>query len=628
MESQSPALVFLLGVVACSSSPSHGPSGDAPVDDAVGLVGAAEFGGGSSASAETPSGETALATRYRIPDAPFRQAPCGADGAGNVLASEILLGQTHLLPVDHPFQSIVEGRPLTLAIAAQGHGPAPAFSATARLSDKSLSVCLDGPATLPATAGDLESTYRVTLPASWVHPGLKLELTSGATSQTLSPHIVAESGTTLYLINTELFGQGSSTPTSDDRLREFLSRLPFSWLDVSQNPFGIWRPAKLLIEARTDGLSPDGSRTNVAYGPIVVSGYPHCTADDKAAQRCSVHFRRANGAEKTSTWYAHLAMGLGGGLGGGQRAVGDNDELVMNHELGHAWGFPHWGTANVEYPYVGEQAGSGGFGDSSAVDQRTGQLMSPACDGLERQSPMQRRGNPCVPDAAVFDPYSDYESIRLLRMLTGATTKTAGRVPYHHSQAQSSSFELPSEAGRLQQTHTVDAPGFSLLRYDETRNAWLPSQDTAWNRVEVAEVEVVMFSGAAIYDGDSYFDAPMSYIGNVTRSIDPSSVTGWAELYAGRGGAFYWAHDTTFRLWLDDGSQVVQLASSAGKSLRQAGDTVWFAVNVPKAIAAHVVKLEVLSRPLGQYAPDSQIAQDFEPSKFLDSAKVVATWHR
>lgn len=34
---------------------------------------------------------------------------------------------------------------------------------------------------------------------------------------------------------------------------------------------------------------------------------------------------------------------MGGGLGGGNVGAGDNDELVLNHEAGHAFDRPHWG---------------------------------------------------------------------------------------------------------------------------------------------------------------------------------------------------------------------------------------------------------------------------------------------
>ncbi|MFT3924221.1 MAG: M66 family metalloprotease [Myxococcales bacterium] len=579
--------------------------------------------------------------RFHIADPTVKQGPCANGGNGSLTGHEVLLGQTHLTPKDWPFQTVSAQRPLTVAIAASGNGAAPSFQATVQKGSDKLVLCLEGPSTLPADASDLEkSLYRTTLPAAWVVPGISVRVEGPGVDETLTPSVQPENGLTVYYVQAKLFGAGDpGDAPSDAQWTEFLARLPVSFLDVGVNPFGVWQPEKLLLNARDDGRTPNGDTTS--HPAIVIDENPHCSNSDKTNGTCTTQsgygvmagvlntldtFREANGVGGSSTWFAYLAVALGGGLAGGQRGTGDDADLTMNHELGHAWGFPHWAADDTEYPYEGVQRDRGGFGDRWGFDQARSLLLSPLCKGLERQSPMQRAGS-CVPQGSWYDPYSDYEAMRLLRMNLGASQAITGNVPYHGGTENSleRAFTLQKEDGRGHMEFHADAAGFTLQRFDESTHAYEDVAPDDWNRVLESEVPVTMFAGALIMGGENFFEKPVNYVGNVLAHLNPTVSEDYAYVYAHRSSDFYWASDLMLRFTLDDQTSFTRMYGGEAK-LRAAGDLARFAFNLPQDVGKRVTKLEILSRPLGQYDQNSRLSASDSASNYLQNATVLATW--
>jgi len=433
------AFIALALVSGCSTQegttkPNGSPAPDTPTEDPDSLGNATGKPTTPPATTGDSDGDEPAADRgpglfpvvHRVP--PPSEATC-LSGEGSVSNTGVYFGQTHLLDRNHAFQNISAGRPLSVAIAAVGNGPAPRIEAIGFQGDTELgSVCLQGPEALPAEAS-LEQSYRGTLPAAWVNPGLRIELSVGGQLEEIFPEVRPEAHITLVTMDALLFDEGEVDPSREAIMTEMAARTPTSALHVIHNPFGIWKPKQLLINSRGDGKSPTGEP--IEHGPLLVDELPHCSEDDQVAATCSTHsgygimsavleslraFASANGMGSGSTWYADLGVGIGGGLGGGQVGTGDNWGLVMNHEVGHAWGFPHWAAQHADYPYVGAVRDRGGFGPNFAVDQSTDELWSPFCEGVERQSPMQR-GNNCLLDGANLDPFTDYESARISRMV-------------------------------------------------------------------------------------------------------------------------------------------------------------------------------------------------------------------
>jgi hypothetical protein len=73
---------------------------------------------------------------------------------------------------------------------------------------------------------------------------------------------------------------------------------------------------------------------------------------------------------------------------------------------------------------------------------------------------------------------------------------------------------------------------------------------------------------------------------------------------------------------------VAHLTLGGEAKLRAAGDLVRFAFNMAKDLGTRVVKLEVLSRPLGQYDVSSRLTASDSAGNYLQNAKVLATWQR
>jgi hypothetical protein len=601
----------------------------------------------SDAASQWPTGPI-RPTRYRIPDPTPKMAPCPAAGAGTVETHEVLLGQTHLTPSGWPFQTVSANRPLTVAIAVGGAGAAPSFVASVKTNGVMKQVCLQGADSLPSAADDLtKSLYRATIPAAWVAPGMSITVSGGGVSETLQPDVQAENGLTLYYVQARLFDAGSEpAPPSAAQWTEFLARLPVSYLDVGINPFGVWRPSKLLIDKRDDARSPSGETTTL--GPLFALENPHCSSADAAAKKCAPNsgygtmagvlgmldaFRAANGVGASSTWFADLTVALGGGLAGGERGTGDNAELTMNHELGHAWGFPHWAPSDTAYPYEGVHANvSGGFGDRWAFDQARDLLLAPTCKDVERQSPMQRSGGTCLAMGSWYDPYSDYEAARLLRMSLGASAAIMGTVAYHGGKPElnlgtTRAFTLPKEDGRYAMRFESDGPGFTRWHHDEASKAFVASPDDRWDAVARGELPVTMFAGAVIFGGESYFEEATDYVGNLLGALDPTTEDGFAYVKGHMSSDFYWAHDAVLRFTLDDHSTFTRLLSGGG-ALRAAGDTQTFAFNLPQELGHRVVKLELLSRPLGQYDATSRLGSGDSAASYLSKAKTLATWNK
>jgi hypothetical protein len=517
-------------------------------------------------------------------------------------------------------------------------------------SETFATLCFTGPATLPVSVTSFAvDLYRATLPSSWVKPGLELTLRVGDQTRTVAVAVKARSSVTVYTVSGKLFNDGTPEALPEDRRVAYAARLPVSELQIGHNPIGEWRPERLMIGARSDGRTPTGD--TASHGPIVVTEYPHCTSSDRTNGTCSPHsgyglmagvrgamaaVARAN-AMPGAVWYVELSRNVGGGLAGGDQGTGDDFGLTMNHELGHCYGWPHWSTGHLgEYPYAGQRSpGAGGFGRTWGIDQALGLLVDPTCEGAERQSPMQRSGATCVPQGGYFDYHSDYEAARFLQYVLGGAERT-GAVSYDSASVP---YRIPSSAGRYQAVWNAGTPGVTFRRYDASSNtlADVTRADNdrwGWTTPETSELPVRLFYGAALLDvggQSSFFNAPIDYLGNTVIALDMSTPEGFANVKARQSSWFYWAQDVHLRFTTEDGQVFYRVAPTDGK-LRDAGDALWFGINLPLDLARSVVKAEVLSRPLGHYTASSSLTNaanaGLSHQNYYASARVLAEWRR
>jgi len=179
----------------------------------------------------------------------------------------------------------------------------------------------------------------------------------------------------------------------------------------------------------------------------------------------------------------------------------------------------------------------------------------------------------------------------------------------------------------------------SFARYDAATNGMLEvtsAQETKWGWAtpDASEVPVRLFYGAALLDVSgqaSFFNAPIDYYGNTVVALDMSTSAGFAQVKARQSSWFYWAQDVHLRFTTEDGTVFYRVAPTGGK-LRDAGDALWFAINLPLALGRTVVKAEVLSRPLGHYTASSSLTNSansgLSHQNYYASARVLAEWRR
>lgn len=619
-----------------------------------GTAGASVGGTAGTSAAGSGSGPTLPTLRpstHRVPEPVVIRGPCSGNDAASATLGAVRLGQTHLSSLDSPFLTVSAERPLAVAVEVTGSGAPPAISVSGRVGSDTLeTLCFVGPATLPGTVTNFAvDLYRATLPSSWVRPGLELTLRAGSQTRAVPVAVKARSSFTIYTVSGKLFDDGQPEALTDATRVAYAARLPVSELQIGHNPIGEWRPERLMISARTDGLTPNGD--TAAHGPIVVAEYPHCSNTDRTNGTCTPHsgyglmsgvrggmgaIARAN-AVPGAVWYVELSRNVGGGLAGGDQGTGDDFGYTMNHELGHCYGWPHWGTGHLgEYPYAGQRSpGAGGFGRTWGIDQTLGLIVDPTCEGTERQSPMQRSGATCVPQGGFFDYHSDYEAARFLQYLLGGAERT-GTVPYAGGSA---SFRIPSSSGRYQAVWNPAASGVTFRRYDAGSNALVDvtradNDRWGWTTPETSEVPVRLFYGAALLDvagQSSFFNAPVDYHGNTVLAFDMSTPEGFASVKSRQSSWFYWAQDVHLRFTTAGGQVFYRVAPTDGK-MRDPGDALWFAINLPLDLARTVVKAEVLSRPLGHYTTSSSLTSSANSSlshqNYYASARVLAAWQR
>ena len=230
---------------------------------------------------------------------------------------------------------------------------------------------------------------------------------------------------------------------------------------------------------------------------------------------------------------------------------------------------------------------------------------------------MQRSGT-CLEPGATLDPYSDYESMRLLRMTLGAERLT-GTIPYRGTDV---AYVLPAESGRRALRWRSVSSGFAVERYDAASNGFVAAESTKWNAIDQREVAVRMFSGAVIHGGASFLDTPVDYVGNTLRDFDPSKTETMAFMQANKS-TFYWAHDLNLRFTLSDGTSFYRLLPGV---LAANGDAIGFAVNLPLALGRRVTRIDVVSRPLGQWSSASALTSSDTAANFYSRAVVVASF--
>lgn len=300
--------------------------------------------------------------------------------------AELLFAQTHVLPAKGLSWTLtdIKGKTKTTQFKLIGKRDTLAIISLAQnnVQNPSLDIWQSGiqvaniplhlPSALPATesagAAFRSNSYTATIPAQWMQQGVQLKVSANnyQTSTFLDPLDINNAGElTLKILPFYVYGASSGVGGAPTLAQ---TQLPDAI--TQQELFAKWPLAKLDVQTHGAGfiqwpymiISPRGG--NPAYRALSKNDQKDGFATMGAVLNVFSALRSANGDSATNNiYYAPLIMwdntgtyqGPGGGLGGGHRGTGNfNYTGIFIHEVGHAFGLPHQGTAYLDgkYPYI------------------------------------------------------------------------------------------------------------------------------------------------------------------------------------------------------------------------------------------------------------------------------------
>ena len=293
--------------------------------------------------------------------------------------SGLELAQTHVLPPDGKRWTLaaateslhlVGGRD-TLALVGISHADAvdpvlEAWADGARLG----SVSLDPPALLPPTeaggARYASDRYSATIPGDWIRPGLQLRIRAGnhAPSSLRNVLVGADMPVTVRILPFYLFGADDGdrpytlTAKPDAATaNEMFQKWPVASLMVDTHPARRVHWPRLVIGP--DGKAParvmdsSGDRQAGLQVLMTVLGMVDRIMEANGDSPLAVQYYAPLIQQDASGRYAHQESGLGS-VAGDSGAGDDAYRGIFIHEQGHAMGLPHAGEAYDagRYPYA------------------------------------------------------------------------------------------------------------------------------------------------------------------------------------------------------------------------------------------------------------------------------------
>jgi hypothetical protein len=670
---------------------------------ACGGGGGGSAGGGSDPSPSAPAGgvvnstTTTASTTSTLLGVDFKEfssvdkdnVACSTATNATAQIGKVHVAQTHLLETTHPFFQLSADRSAFVRVSVTGQGVAPAVSVKGSVNGADLGTfCLAGPATLPASIDESKlsatTSYTGTVPGAWLKPGLQLVVTAGGASKTLSAaELKIGPAPELTLITTDwlLFGDTEPTPVPAGFNTEFVVKLPLTKVRYADFPI---KPAlkQLPIGPRGDGRSPNG--TDGPQPAVLADRKPSCTDAEKAASKCTIwggfgvlgavrdlvgSLQDANGMGWFTHWYGALSKNqhVGGGLGGGSTASGDDYSYTFNHEAGHTFGMPHWGgdlysrvdaNAAQAHPYTGQytndagQPNGGGFGNSWAYDALDSSFVNPVCEasGKERQEPMQRNGpEGCNQSNRAFDHFGDYSALYIHRYFAGAKSNYAGTVSSPRDSLNNTTprFSFPTKDGRPNLVFNGTSTIPKITQWDEAQKTYTeitPATVSSDSRV-FGERYPLQWNVPVYTLWGSFSNAtpaattildPLKYTGNLKRVWDPTIASDFAAIKAFvSGDAFYWGADLVVKAEFSNGTVKHALIKRTvrGTDPNKGDSFTQWAVNIPAVDGAMLTKVSLYHRPMWVRNPSTDDPLNLRDSSnssltaasYMNSARLVSS---
>ncbi len=434
-----------------------------------------------------------------------------------------------------------------------------------------------------------EGRYSAVVPRAWMVRGVRLRVRADNYSAGLyrDPVVGADSPLNLRVLPFYLFGANGTNAVPPAEIatidtgtaEELFAKWPVATLVAQNHPAGYVSWPTLVIGPRAGQAAYVARNTNDERNGFEIMG---------AALDVLGGLLQANGeAPGPFQYYAPLLMldaagtfrGPGGGLGtvGGDTGVGDHDYAgIFVHEQGHAFGLPHVGEAYAQarYPYVGGSLAGSAWGFDAirreflapfvpSTASRYGSCKTHTFNGTPRQidaagrcikqDPMQS-GAGDEARGYRFATFSDFSTAVMQRHLEGvATTDANGNLRF--------------EGGSIV-ADAAFATGYK--RWNSQVREWVPEALVTLDnglygmdsglpyRPNVPVHSIVITYSRAGTAGATQIYPPLSYVGNLVRTVDPTHSgqrfaivpnTGLTPWYCHNGGCDY-----TVRATYSDGS--------------------------------------------------------------------------
>ena len=358
--------------------------------------------------------------------------------------SHVFFAQNHVQSPDSPYFKLVGNLGALVKVHVDGKKglPSPEVLVRLGLRSKTLDLELKGPKWLPGPVTSdavlmehrYEDSFTAIIPREWVQPGLKLMLElrerKGAGKGVLLDRKVSAAlpvGAPTRLIMTmfdfHFFGGAKGADYPKGWLEELGSKLPVAELELRRvRNISL---DKLVMPPRADGPAVlCGSREE--YQKKTGNRFD---GEQDVAGRWNGALKQAAGAGWGGTrrlYYSNIYGVHSGGTGGGLSGRGNGTSVgILLHELGHAFGLPHW-AGKAQYPYIGDMHGISSPGGSDfphagpvwAFDLVKRQFISATQNGSYKKDPMQGGGagdrNPYL-----LKHFSDYSVSRIRGCLEG-----------------------------------------------------------------------------------------------------------------------------------------------------------------------------------------------------------------
>ena len=518
---------------------------------------------------------------------PNDEGSCNGTTNNTASIEEVFFAQTHRQSTEHPLFFIIGHRPALLQVAVLGSGEAPDVIVEGIMEGVSIGTkCLGGPSVLKENINlntpDFDNYFYVTLPKSWVQPGLELRITSGNESRFLnSDELKISPYTEMNLVRYDMdFLDFNNVPHNSPQIENFLAETA-SAIPVSVVRYGVFPETlpfpEVVASNGTEQVVRLKSKDEKDFFGVIDDGWINSIA---VLSLTNLH---RSTSDYLSTVYFGNTLNLApGGWGGGHNFVSPDFNDIYIHELGHALSLPHWAESayNISpnkfeylYPYGGVNNEGTGRGEAWSFIQHFYEFVDPICRveggrgtvGEEASDAMQRNQQ-CFEARSYgpgpWDGFSDFSAYAMHHYFLGSTEIT-GTVPYREGN---------------QPFQVKDHEGFPVMTLKNDKRVYtrLPGQRQEQSYAEIIQIpgdeklntDVYLIYGTAHgtqQDGNIVYK-PIKFNGTLPPIIDPTEPATLNNLkndrvYLDLLGS---PRDITLKMTYDDGSILHALVPTHG----------------------------------------------------------------